>query len=238
MSVQEADSAAFAFVRGGVGCHAPSIVETGGLVNGRANLLAVPTVTRRPHTGSRRNNAAERAILDAAAELLAAGHGPPITVAAIAERAGVGKQTIYRWWPSKSAVLLDAMIHRARQVAPAPDSGDLSTDLRLFLRSTFAAAPDNRSLLLGVLREALGDDATMDRLATFAAARRDELGHILDRARARGQIPTAERPETAVDQAFGMLWYRMIFAHEPLDEQAADVLASALTTQLHTNREG
>jgi AcrR family transcriptional regulator len=199
--------------------------------------LAVPN-PRRPHTGSRRNDAAERAILDAAAELLHGGDGALIGVADIAQRAGVGKQTIYRWWPSKSAVLVDAMIHRARQVAPAPDRGDLQTDLRLFLRSTFAAAPDNRSLLLGALREALGDNATMDRLATFTAARRDELAQILDRARRRGQIPIPERPETVVDQAFGLLWYRMIFAHEPLDEQAADDLADALTTQLHINREG
>lgn len=192
---------------------------------------------RRPHTGSRRNDAAERAILQAAAELLADGGGP-ISVDSIAERAGVGKQTIYRWWPSKSAVLLDAMIHRARQVAPAPDSGDLLTDLRLFLRATFAAAPDNRSLLLGVLREALADDATMDRLAAFTAARRDELAGILDRARARGQIPAAEPPAAVVDQAFGLLWYRMIFAHEALDQSAADQLAAALATQLRTNEEG
>ena len=81
---------------------------------------------------------------------------PAADAAAIADRAGVGKQTIYRWWPSKSAVLLDAMIHRAQQVAPSPDTGDLAADLRLFLRSTFAAAPGNRSLLIGVLREAFG----------------------------------------------------------------------------------
>jgi AcrR family transcriptional regulator len=235
--VEEACSAAFAFVCGGVSNHVASIVETSGLVNARANLLAV-TPPRRPHTGSRRNDAAEQAILHAAAELLAADDGALITVAAIAERAGVGKQTIYRWWSSKSAVLLDAMIHRAQQVAPAPDSGDLHTDLRLFLRSTFAAAPENRSLLLGVLREALGDTTTMDRLATFTAARRDELAQILDRARARGQIPIPEWPETVVDQAFGLLWYRLIFAHQPLDEQVADDLATALATQLHTGQEG
>lgn len=190
---------------------------------------------RRPHTGSRRNDAAERAILDATAELLAADSGARISVADIAERAGVGKQTIYRWWPSKSAVLLDAMIHRARQVAPAPDSGDLITDLRHFLRSTFAAAPGNRRMLLGVLREALADDATMERLAMFTATRRDELAQILDRARARGHI--ADRSATVVDQAFGLLWYRMIFAHEPLDEHAAEELAAALATQLLTDKE-
>jgi AcrR family transcriptional regulator len=160
---------------------------------------------------------------------------PSITVAAIAQRAGAGKQTIYRWWPSKSAVLLDAMIHRARQIALAPDSGDLRTDLRVFVRSTFAAAPDNRSLLLGVLREALADADTMDLLAMFTATRRDELAGILDRALARGQI--TQRPKTVVDQAFGLLWYRMIFAHEPRDEQSADALAGALATQLETDRE-
>jgi AcrR family transcriptional regulator len=205
---------------------------------GRANLQAVPTVTRRAHTGSRRNDAAEQAILEAGAELLATGDGALITVAAIAERAGVGKQTIYRWWPSKSAVLLDAMIHRAKEVAPAPDSGELHTDLNLFLRSTFTAAPDNRGLLLGVLREALGDSAAMDRLATFTAARRDELARILDRARARGQIRILQRREIVVDQVFGLLWYRSIFAHEPLDEQAADDMAIALTRQLHAGQEG
>jgi AcrR family transcriptional regulator len=192
---------------------------------------------RRPHTGSRRNDEAELAILRAAGDLLVAGAGVPISVAAIAERAGVGKQTIYRWWPSKSAVLLDAMIHRAEQVAPLPDTGALDSDLRDFLRSTFVAAAASRSLLLGVLREALGDAATMDRLAKFTAARRDELAQILDRARVRGQLPELRRPAAVTDQAFGLLWYRMVFAHEPLDEQAADDLAAALTAQLCAHRE-
>jgi AcrR family transcriptional regulator len=194
-------------------------------------------VTARPHTGSRRNDAAERAILHAAAELLAGGDAALITVGAIARRAGVGKQTIYRWWPSKSAVLLDAMIHRAAQVAPAPDSGDLLTDLRGFLRSTFAAAPDNRSLLLGVLREALGDAATLEQLAGFSAARREVLAQILERARTRGDIAATTKIDTVVDQAFGLLWYRMIFEHHPLDQRAADDVAAALAMQLAVNQE-
>jgi AcrR family transcriptional regulator len=136
-------------------------------------------VIGRPHTGGRRNEAAEQAILRAAAELLAAGDGVLITMAAIAERAGVGKQTIYRWWPSKSAVLLDAMIHRAEE---------------------------------GVLREA--------------------LTQILDRACSRGQISSLDGHHSVVDQAFGLVWYRMIFAHQPLDEGAADEAAAALATQL------
>ena len=235
--MEEADAASFAVVGGSACDHGPTIVETSGLVNGGISLHAVAQ-NRRPHTGSRRNDEAELAILHAAGDLLVAGAGVSISVAAIAERAGVGKQTIYRWWPSKSAVLLDAMIHRAQQVAPLPDTGALDSDLRLFLRLTFSAAAANRSLLLGVLREALGDAATMGRLAKFTAARRDELAQILDRARARGQLPALKHPGAVTDQAFGLLWYRMVFAHEPLDEQAADDLTAALTAQLCAHREG
>jgi hypothetical protein len=129
------------------------------------------------------------------------------------------------------------MLHRADEAAPAPDTGDLHTDLRVFLRSTFAAVPGNRSLLLGALREALGDAATMARLAAFTAARRGTLSQILGQAQHRGQIPLSRSPETVVDQVFGLLWYRMIFAHHPLDDHAADDLAAALMTQLRTDQE-
>src|SRR6478672_6817511 len=69
----------------------------------------------RPHTGRRRNEAARQAVLDAALRLLVESKGAPITVEAVARAAGVGKQTLYRWWPSKGAVLLDALTDRAGQ---------------------------------------------------------------------------------------------------------------------------
>jgi AcrR family transcriptional regulator len=184
------------------------------------------------HTGRRRNEAARQAILQAAEDLLATGDGALITVAGIAQRAGVGKQTIYRWWPSKSAVLLEAMIEQAKAVAPVRDTGDLRDDLYLLLRSTFAAVPKNRSLLLGVLHEGLADPDTMPQLAAFAASRRDAVAQIIDAARRRGQISRSAATELAVDQAFGVLWYRMIFGHQPLDARAAGQLAEALVVQL------
>jgi AcrR family transcriptional regulator len=189
-------------------------------------------VSERIHTGRRRNEAARQAILQAAEELLVTGDGALITVAGITQRAGVGKQTVYRWWPSKSAVLLEAMIERAKAVAPVRDTGDLREDLYLLLRSTFAAVPKNRRLLLGVLREGLGDPDTMSQLAAFAASRRDALAQIIDTARRRGQISHSAATELAVDQAFGVLWYRMIFGHQPLHARAARQLAEALVTQL------
>lgn len=102
---------------------------------------AVPNATRR-------SERSHRAILDAALELVAEVGYPKLTIEAIAARAGVGKQTIYRWWPSKAAVLLDAFValgERAAQEAEGPesgapyafpDTGDLEADLKFVLRAT------------------------------------------------------------------------------------------------------
>jgi hypothetical protein len=126
------------------------------------------------------------------------------------------------------------MIERAKAVAPVRDTGDLRDDLYLLLRSTFAAVPKNRSLLLGVLHEGLADPDTMSQLAAFAASRRDALAQILDVAQRRGQISRSAATELVVDQAFGVLWYRMIFGHQPLDARTARQLAEALVAQLTT----
>jgi AcrR family transcriptional regulator len=70
-----------------------------------------------------------------------------LTIEAIAARAGVGKQTIYRWWPSKGAVLFDAFIALSEDAdgTPAlPDTGDLAADLKLVLRATVAELNDPR----------------------------------------------------------------------------------------------
>ncbi|MBE2998169.1 TetR/AcrR family transcriptional regulator [Nocardiopsis sp. HNM0947] len=86
----------------------------------------------------RRSARAERAILDAASELIVEVGFARMTMEGIASRARVGKQTIYRWWPSKSAVVLDVFNHlTGEQTGEAlPDTGDLAADLRTVLRAT------------------------------------------------------------------------------------------------------
>ncbi|MBT2366389.1 TetR/AcrR family transcriptional regulator [Streptomyces sp. ISL-10] len=93
---------------------------------------------------SRRSERSRRAIYEAALALVGeVGYGRT-TIEGIAARAGVGKQTIYRWWPSKAAVLLEAFLDLAEQAAEEagtgeyeiPDTGDLQADLRMVLRAT------------------------------------------------------------------------------------------------------
>src|SRR5687768_7729574 len=93
---------------------------------------------------ARRSERSRRAIYEAALGLVGEIGYPKTTVEGIAARAGVGKQTIYRWWPSKAAVLLEAFLDMADQAAEAagpggyeiPDTGDLEADLRTVLRAT------------------------------------------------------------------------------------------------------
>ncbi|GAA3066194.1 TetR family transcriptional regulator [Streptomyces sp. NRRL B-1568] len=89
---------------------------------------------------TRRSERSRRAILDAALDLVGETGYQKLTIEAIAARAGVGKQTIYRWWPSKAAVLLDAFLALGEDAAQGerelPDTGDLEADLKSVLRAT------------------------------------------------------------------------------------------------------
>ncbi|MGW1836210.1 TetR/AcrR family transcriptional regulator [Streptomyces sp. NPDC002067] len=86
---------------------------------------------------ARRSERSRRAIFDAALALVGEVGYPRLTVEGIAARAGVGKQTIYRWWPSKAAVLLDAFTQGVESYGEGlPDTGDLAADLKHVMRNT------------------------------------------------------------------------------------------------------
>nr|BFE82552.1 TetR/AcrR family transcriptional regulator [Planobispora longispora] len=104
--------------------------------------------TQRPSSNpARRSEASRRAILTAAFELVGEVGYAKLSIEGIAARAGVGKQTIYRWWPSKGTVLLDAFLMLSGGQdgeAALPDTGDLEADLKTVLRATVAELNDPR----------------------------------------------------------------------------------------------
>ncbi|MFJ9855828.1 TetR/AcrR family transcriptional regulator [Streptomyces sp. NPDC101150] len=92
-----------------------------------------------PPDAGRRSERSRRAIFEAALSLVGEVGYDKLTIEGIASRAGVGKQTIYRWWPSKAAVLLDAFTADAAAAdheQALPDTGDLAADLKFVLRAT------------------------------------------------------------------------------------------------------
>jgi AcrR family transcriptional regulator len=143
--------------------------------------------------GRPRSEKARKAILGAAAELLLARGLSAVSMDAVAERAGVSKATIYRWWPTKETLALDALYTEWATVGPSPrDTGSLRGDLLALLRP-WARLTSSRSY--GRVIAALITEAQTD--PVFAAEyrqrvvepRRDQARAVFRRAIERGQIP-------------------------------------------------
>ncbi|MFC6019352.1 TetR/AcrR family transcriptional regulator [Plantactinospora solaniradicis] len=188
---------------------------------------------------TRRSERSRRAILGAAVELLGETGYNELTVEAIAARAGVGKQTIYRWWPGKGAVILDALADAAVDVdAQMPDTGDIRKDLYAIVRPTVAELADPRlsatSRALSI--ETLGDEALAEQVRDRLL--RPQFDAVKDRLRA-AQRANQVRADVDLDQAveliFGPMYYRWMFRIGPLSEEYANDLVDLALAALGTD---
>jgi AcrR family transcriptional regulator len=187
------------------------------------------TGSERP--GRKRSEQSRLAILTAAYELVGEIGYARLTIEGIAARAGTGKQTIYRWWPSKADVVLDALATKADLHIPIPDEGSYAADLQAFLLASFALG--GQSTLIGILRalmaEAQIDPEFWQRFRDgFLQRRRDALGVITGRAQARGDLPPGLSTATVADIVFGVIWYRVLATRELPDSNLASELVTAL----------
>jgi AcrR family transcriptional regulator len=172
------------------------------------------------------------AILDATAALLAESGYSGTTIEAVAARAGVGKQTLYRWWPTKADVVLEASAAGEGFAVAVPDHGSFRADLTAFLRTAYAMAghEPTADLLRSLLVEAQLRPEFGERFrALFLAPRRSAFAVLTDRAAERGDLPSGTSPGTVADVVFGTLWYRLLATREPLDEGLAGELVELLS---------
>jgi AcrR family transcriptional regulator len=181
--------------------------------------------------GRKRSEESRLAILTATFELIGeVGYGG-LTIEGIAARSGAGKQTVYRWWPSKADVLLDALATKADVHVPVPDEGSYTADLRVFLTASFALGRNQQVVdaLRALMAHAQIDAEFGQRFRTaFLQRRRDALGAILDRAGARGDLPSGLSPGMVTDIVFGVIWYRLLATGQPLDNRLVDELVAIL----------
>ncbi|NUK04547.1 TetR/AcrR family transcriptional regulator [Streptomyces lunaelactis] len=188
------------------------------------------TDTRAPDS-SRRSERSRRAIYDAALALVGEVGYARTTIEAIAARAGVGKQTIYRWWPSKAAVLLEAFLDVAAQAADGeaeiPDTGDLEADLKLVLRATVDEmnspvydAPARALTAEGVVSPELGAQFVEKLLEP-------QLQLYVRRLRAAqeaGEVRAGIDPRIALELFTGPLAHRWLLRTLPLTHEYADAI--------------
>ena len=182
--------------------------------------------------GRKRSEESRRAILAAAMDLAGEVGFGGLTIEGIAARSGTGKQTVYRWWPSKADVLLDALATQADLHIPIPDAGSYAADLHEFLTATFALGRDERvvRVLRVLMAQAQIDPEFGERFrAEFLQRRRDALAVIVDRAGERGDLPASPPPGLVADIVFGVIWYRVLAGHRPLGEGLPAELIATLT---------
>ena len=178
--------------------------------------------------GRPRSQEADRAILTATAELLAERGLAAMSIEEVAARAGVGKTTIYRRWPSKGLLALDAFVASFREEQPQPDTGTLRDDMLVTLRAWVQAVTQTPmgSMLTGLIAEAQHDPelrgAWRDRVLEPLRRQRRIM---LDRAMARGEIAPSVDQEVVLDLLFGAAEHRLLLGHLPMtDGFIADVV--------------
>jgi AcrR family transcriptional regulator len=195
---------------------------------GQITRESTPAGTQR---GRPRSDKAENAVLEAAAELLLDQGLAAVSMDAIAARAGVSKATIYRWWPTKESLALDALFHDWEGV-PAVDTGSLRGDLLKLLRPwvRLAAARPYGRVIAALLTEAQTDPAfAAEYRARFVKPRRDQGRTIFRRAIERGELPAGTKIEVALDLLYGPIYHRLLHGHAPLNDRfVRDVIDTAL----------
>ncbi|GLU48314.1 TetR/AcrR family transcriptional regulator [Nocardiopsis ansamitocini] len=185
---------------------------------------------------ARRNQSTRRAILTAALDLVAEVGYARLSVEGIAARAGAGKQTIYRWWPSKGAVLFDALLMlgegQGDRPSELPDTGNLEADLTTVLHATVEEFNDPR---LSEPMRALTVEILLDpALAADYTERLENPIKELKRRRLRsaqeaGQLAADVDLDVAIELLWGPLRNRWLHNEGPLTTQFADtVIETAL----------
>jgi AcrR family transcriptional regulator len=176
-----------------------------------------------PQRGRPRSERARKAILEAASELLLARGLSAVSMDAVAERAGVSKATIYRWWPTKETLALDALYTEWAAARPQPrDTGSLRGDLLSLLRpwARLAGSRPYGRVVAALLTEAQTDPVfAAEYRERFVEPRRQQARDIFRRAIERGEIPADTKVEVALDLLYGPLYHRLLHGHAPLNDR-------------------
>ena len=188
--------------------------------------MATATKRARPR-GRPRDEAARRRILKAALDLMEHTAFAQVTAEAIAERAGTSKATIYRWWPNKAAVVIEAFREAVVPQLPLRHTGSLNADLTAQLRNfaRMLAAPAGR-MLRSIIFAARSDPDVAAALRTvWSDPRRAEARYMLRQKQASGQLRKDANLDLILDSLYGPLYYRFLVKNEPPSEKYAEALA-------------
>lgn len=170
--------------------------------------------------GRPRSEKTKNAIFSATYDLLLQVGFKNITIDKIAEKAEVSKATIYKWWPSKGAVVMDAFFDAVAVKSPIPNTGSViedmivqATNLAKFLMSK------EGKVINEIIAEGQFDFKLAEAYRTiYFAPRRLDSRYILERGISKGELERDIDIELVIDLIFGPLFYRLLITGDPIDE--------------------
>ncbi|WP_040478317.1 TetR/AcrR family transcriptional regulator [Longispora albida] len=190
-----------------------------------------------PRRPERRSDQATQAVLQATLDLCLEVGYAKLSIEGIATRAGVGKNTIYRWWPSKAAVLLDGLLAFWGGTAPFPDTGDVTADLKTQMRAALAnlsASPVGehyRALIGEAQHDPALAEALWERLIGPMVATAVER---ITAAQEAGQLRAELEPALIVELLYGPIYHRWLLTRRLATPERIEAIVDAVMTGLRT----
>lgn len=200
---------------------------------GKSDQRDASTLSEKPATDPRVVLSRER-VLTATLDLLTETGLGGLTIDDVSKRSGVAKTTIYRHWPSRSALVIDACLRMADGDEEPPDTGSLEGDVRAILTNLAQLLATARwsSILPSIVDAAERDPEIAElhsRLQRWHAA---PLRAALERAALRGEIHPEADLSAIADSLRGPLYFRRWFSREPIDDSLVDMIVRGLLAGL------
>lgn len=191
---------------------------------------AVTASERRP----RERTAA--AVMRATAELLAESGVRATTAEAIVSRAGISRATLYKWWPNKTAVAIEAFATAMSQEVRIPDTGSARDDIVVQLQEVvgFYSGRNGRILAELVAEAQATPEATLDLQERFFVPRRSAVRVLWNRGVARGELRSDIDAERAIDLVYGPVIYRLLIGATLFTAAEIPAYVDAILTGLAT----
>jgi AcrR family transcriptional regulator len=191
-----------------------------------AKLAAAPgpAASRTRSPGRARSDASRMAILDATLKLLETTPVPQISIESIAREAGVGKATIYRWWNSKAAVVIEAFLHTHLSHTPMPkDISPRDALMRHIHLLVEEYSGWSGRIVSQIMAEGQSDpDVLREFRERFWYGRRAVVREVVEDARRKGEFRNDVETELQMDILYAPIYFRLLMRHLPLDKKFAD----------------
>ena len=176
--------------------------------------------------GRPRSEESRQAILRSTLKLLKEAGFPQLSIEAIAADAQVSKATVYRWWPTKAALVADAFATSAEQELQFPNTGSVRKDMSLQMRQLVGVFRSQRGKIVAALLG--GGQSDPELIAAFRDRflwpRRQQAYQTLQRGIDRGELPLNLDMDLTLDSLYGPIYMRFLIRHDQLDERFADEL--------------